>query len=306
MYVYTAYNLCIHSEIPLPELVVSQGSPDIIVRFEKLESIPQETIDKGYRFGGKVPGFGKLLIQDGQEILLDPVPEMNESILRAYILGPLLAIVLRQRGLLVLHASSVAINNGTVAFLGASGWGKSTLAEAFHYQGYSVLTDDVMAIEIQRNKAIALPSFPQVKLWPEAAASIGHIPEDLPTLHPHTDKLSHYLSDGFCHTPLPLKRIYVLAVGTEHAITRLQPQAAFVELVRHSRAAISLTAQAFVSSHLHQCASLVKKVPICRFQRQRSLAALPELVQLVENDLAQAVGDKTGSRQSLEAYSGSL
>lgn len=306
MYVYTAYNLCIHSEIPLPELVVSQGPPDIIVRLEKLDSIPQETIDQGNRFGGTVEGVGRLLVQGGQEILIDPVLGLDESILRTYVLGPLLSVLLRQRGMLVLHASSIAINDSAVAFMGGSGWGKSTLAQAFHTQGYAILTDDVMGIEMKTAHPIVWPGFPQLKLWPEAAASTGPVPESLPLLHPYTEKRSHYLTGGFCQTPLALKRIYVLAVGTEHAITKLQPQAAFAELVRHSRGVISLTAPEYINSHVHQCASLVKQVPICRFQRQLSLAALPELVQFVEEDLAQDLYQDAGSRHSLEAGSGCL
>lgn len=306
MYVYTAYNLCIHSEIPLPELVVSQGLSDIIVRLEKLDSIPQETIDQGDRFGGKFEGVGRLLVQGGKEILIDPIPGLDESMLRTYVLGPLLSVLLRQRGMLVLHASSIAINGSAVAFMGSSGWGKSTLAQAFHAQGYAILTDDVMGIEMKTAHPIVWPGFPQIKLWPEAAASTGHVPESLPLLHPYTEKRSHYLTGGFCQTPLPLKRIYVLAVGTDHEITKLQPQVAFAELVRHSRGVISLTSPDYVNSHLHQCASIVKHVPIYRFQRQLSLAALPELVQLVEGDIAQAVCHDAGSTHSLETCSGSL
>jgi len=92
----------------------------------------------------------------------------------------------------------------------------------------------------------------------------------------------------------------VLAVGTEHAIAKLEPQTALIELVRHSRGVISLTAPKYVSSHLRQCANLVNQVPICRFQRKPSLEALSELVRLVEEDLAQAVcheADSTCSKR---------
>jgi hypothetical protein len=62
-----------------------------------------------------------------------------------------------------------------------------------------------------------------------------------------------------------------------------------VELVSHSRATDLLTTPDFISSHLRQCASLVKNVSICRLKRKRSLAALPELVKLIEEDIAQTV-----------------
>lgn len=288
MYIYTAYNLGIHSELPLPELIATSSTPDVVVRFGKLDSPEQQKSDGGNYFRGEVAGLGMFLVQGGCEIVIDPVPDVEESILRPIILGPILAILLRQRGLLVLHASSFATKDGAVAFIGESGWGKSTLAAAFHTKGYSVLTDDVMAIQLGAHPLV-LPSFPQVKLWPEAAASMGHAPESLPLLNSQSEKLVHRLMHGFWQTSLPLMRIYVLdrpAENTRHEIVPLQLQESFVELVRHSRAVSLLNAPDFLSDHLRQCANLVKDVPICRLKRQRSLAALPDLVKLVEEDIA--------------------
>lgn len=285
MYVYTAYNLGIQSELPLPELIATESVPDVFVRFGKLASLPQIKNNGGNQFLGEVAEVGMFLVQDGCEIVIDPAPGLDESILRTLILGPILSVLLRQRGLLVLHASSIATNDGAVAFLGGSGWGKSTLAEAFHAQGYSILTDDVMAVQTETDHPIVFPGFPQVKLWPEAAASIGHAPESLPLLHSQTEKLAHRLTRGFLQTPLPLKRIYLLGKGNHHEIVPLQSQEAFLELVRHSHAVSLLNAPDFVSSHLRQCTSVVKDVPIYRLKRQLSLAALPDLVKLVEVDL---------------------
>jgi hypothetical protein len=41
-----------------------------------------------------------------------------------------------------------------------------------------------------------------------------------------------------------------------------------------------------VASHFRQCASLTNQVNICRLTKPSCLAALPELAQLVEEDLA--------------------
>jgi hypothetical protein len=287
MHVYTAYNLGIHSELPLPELIAAESAPDVVVRLGKLDSTAQIGTNGGSHFLGEVAEVGMFLVQGGCEIVVDPAPKVEESILRTLLLGPILSVLLRQRGLLVLHASSFATNNAAVAFIGESGWGKSTLADIFHAKGYSILTDDVMGLQLGTHPFV-LPSFPQVKLWPEAAASIGHAPESLAPLHSQTEKLVHRLTRGFVQTSLPLMRIYVLdrpAENTHHEIVPLQSQAAFVELVRHSRAVSLLNAPEFVSSHFHQCASLVKDVPICRLKRKRSLAALPDLVKLVEEDI---------------------
>src|SRR2546426_9378375 len=44
-------------------------------------------------------------------------------------LGPVLAVLLHQRGRLVLHASGVALDGCAVAFLGGSGWNATARSE---------------------------------------------------------------------------------------------------------------------------------------------------------------------------------
>ena len=52
-----------------------------------------------------------------------------------YLLGPVLAFVLRLRGITCLHASAFCINGHAVALTGHSGAGKSTTAAAFAGRG---------------------------------------------------------------------------------------------------------------------------------------------------------------------------
>ncbi|MBD2454518.1 serine kinase [Nostoc sp. FACHB-87] len=287
MYVYTAYNLGIHSELPLPELIPSDKPADVVIRFGKLNDQQQNFSDGGNYLLARIAQFGMVLLKDGKEIVLDPDPGVDEALTRTFLLGAIICVLLRQRGLLVLHASSVVINGSAVAFMADSGFGKSTLAECFHAHGYSILTDDVLAIQVGEQQPLVIPGFPQIKLWPDAATSFGHVPDSLPLLNSQTIKRVHRLQDGFFQKSVPLKKIYVLAGGTQPEIVPLEPKQSFGELVRHSREMQALTAPEFLKAHFQQCLSVVQQVPICSLQRQRSLAALPELVKLVENDLAE-------------------
>lgn len=282
MYTYRAYNLSIHCEFPLPELLPWEGSADVVVRFGKLDNLDRRSNGGDY-FLGSIEGLGRLLVREGCEIVLDPEPGVEESVLRPVVLGPLFSMLLRQRGFLVLHASSVAIDGVAVAFMTHSGGGKSTMADAFHSQGYSLLTDDVMAIDLSGEQPMVIPSFPQVKLLPDAATAIGHDIDSLPLLHPDSPKFAHQLSNGFLQTPLPLKQLFVLEMGPKLEIVPLSPQESFVEMVRNSRAVALLNAPEFSSNHLQQCTRLFQQVPICALKRQRDLAALPDVVKLVAN-----------------------
>ncbi|MEM9907778.1 MAG: hypothetical protein AAF921_22435 [Cyanobacteria bacterium P01_D01_bin.44] len=282
MNIYKAYDLCIHSEIPLLETMASSGPADVTVRIGKLNDVIPANLDCGHRLLGQMSGSGRFLIRSGREIIIDPQPEATASVLCANILGPAMAVILRQRGLLVLHASAVVINNYAIAFMGGSGWGKSTLANAFHQKGYDILTDDVLAIDVRNNPPLVHPAFPQQKLWSEAAVALGHHASDLSPLHNKTPKLAYVFKSGFCQVLAPLQRIYVLAKGEQHEIVKLTPQSAFAELVRHTRGVSSLISPEFVTQHLNQCTQLIQTTEFCRFTRKPSLDALPELMAMVE------------------------
>ncbi len=297
VFVYSAYNLCIHSELAFPELVsckvtpdTTEQLPDVVIYHRQISNCEAEAANGGNRLLGfmESPQIGRFLVEFGHKIVVEPAPGIAEDILRPCILGPIFAVLLRQRGLLVLHASSVAINGEAVAFLGHSGWGKSTLANAFYNQGYSLLTDDVMAIQVEGIYPMIFPGYPYVRLLPDSAASFGHDFESLAFIHTRAPKRNNHLSQRFPQKPLPLKQIYVLE-NLWHSHNEVKPlhiQEAFVEFVRHSRVTNVLITEDFVSSHLHLCTELLKKVPVSRLRRRRSLAALPDIVKLVEEDLA--------------------
>lgn len=294
MHIYTAYGLCLASEIPLPGLPIATGSPDVVIRLAS--AVDPETAgirDKapspaGYRVLGTLDGVGQFWIEDGCSISVKPAAGVGADQLAPSILGTAMAVILLQRGFLVLHASSVVIGQTAIAFMGGPGWGKSTLAAAFHAQGYSVMTDDVTAIEVTPQTARVIPGFPQFKLWATSARSLGYDPAHLPPLFTGSSKLACSFEAGFQPTPLPLQHIYLLGRGDHHEIQPVPPQTAFVELVRHTRSNALLADITLSASHLQQCSQLLQQVSLRRFVRRPDLADLPQLVGLIEADLAMA------------------
>lgn len=289
---YLAYGLGIHSALPLPELTAAEAAEDVVVRLGRVEHLSSEATGTGtclYATAEEVCLFweavGLFMVRRGREIIVDPAPGVEERVLRLFLLGPALAILLHQRGLLTLHASAVAVGRGAVVFLGGPGWGKSTTAAAFYAKGYGIMADDVVAFNSNgAERPTVLPGFPQLKLWPDVVVSLGDVPEALPRLHPRLEKCAFSVTNGFSGVPLPLSRIYVLAEGDRQAVEPLHPQEAFVELVRHSYCARLLPTTG-ASSHFFQCASFVRDVPVRRLKRSRSLQELPDNVRIVEEDL---------------------
>ena len=224
-------------------------------------------------------------MRGGREIVVDPVPGVEEALLRLVILGPVLGALLQQRGQLVLHGSAVAIADGAVAFLGDKGWGKSTVAAALYSRGYGIVADDITAVDVSTGCPMVQPGFPQLKIWPDTAVSLGDALETLPQLHSQSEKRARRVDRGFPQAPLPLRAIYVLAQGTTPKLEPLAFGKAFLELVRHSYRTELLGANG-ASSHFLQCASITKSTRIRYLRIPRSLSILPDVARLVEEDVA--------------------
>lgn len=299
MYNYLAYGLGIHSALPLPELqTLAAVDADVVIRLGELAKSLPETIGTGsyFHMTAEEAYFSweqvvTFLVRGGNEIIVDPFPGVEERLIRLPLLGTILAVLLHQRGYLVLHASAVAINGGVVAFLGDKGQGKSTMAATLYARGHHLMSDDVVAVDLGDPKSpIVLAGFPQFKLWPEAAAfTLGDNPDLLPQLAAGYEKRARRANDRFSQKSLPLKGIYVLSHGIEPAIKPLGPQEAIVQLITHSyvaRFGKQLLEGIGAFSHLRQCTSLIDSVPIYSLERPRSLELLPAIAQMVEENLA--------------------
>jgi hypothetical protein len=288
---YTAYGLNIRSDLLLPELLSAEGEPDVVIRLGKVDSpLPADEEGLIHATEGKAFLFfrdlGKVLVREGREIIIDLVPGANDSVLRLVILGPGIGAILYQRGQLTLHASAVAVEGEAIAFMAERGWGKSTTAAAMHSRGYWLVSDDIAALRFEDagDVPMMVPGYPQFKLWPEAAALLGDVPEELPRLNPDLEKRGRPVSTAFASAPLPLKRIYLLDQGEVPEIEPLSPQESFSSLLHHTYGRLLFQAVR-TSSHFLQCARVVKSVPIRRLRRPYSLGVLPEVARLIEEDL---------------------
>jgi HPr Serine kinase C-terminal domain len=297
MYFYSAYGLNIHSAIMLPELIVSEPvKADVKILFGKLDQSPLKNNNKNYCFQSTAEGMylfwegvGTFLIRDGKEIIIDAVPDAEEGRIRLFILGAAMGVLLHQRGFLVLHASAVAVNGAAIAFIGDKGWGKSTMAAALHARGHSLISDDVVALDMSnKNQILVLPAFGQLKLWPDAVASLGENPENFPQLVSLFEKRDYRLSQGFLTKTLPLKRIYVLGTNSTVEIQSIPPQEIITHLIRNSyvtRFGNELL-QHNASSHLLQLTQLIEQVSIHRLLRPSELSLLPNIAKLLEEHVA--------------------
>lgn len=294
---FRAFGLRISSDLDLPELASNDdgGSPaDVSVRFGEAAPPPGAVKNEdGHEVAPRAarlafPDVGAFLVSDGREVIVDPEAGVDERTVRLSLLGPVFAVLLHQRGFLVLHASAVAIGERAVAFLGESEWGKSTTAAAFFVAGRPFVADDVAAVSFEGDRAFVTPAFPQSRLWPESVTALGLDPSSLPLVHPAMEKRSLRTDARFRDEPLPLERIYLLAPGEELRVEPVDGHDAFVELVRHSYAASILRESGAQAQHFVQCTKLARIIGFRRLVTPNSLAGVGDIVTEVERDLASA------------------
>ena len=290
LYLSKAYGLFICSEFQLLKdsqpIAKDRGiaDSDLIIRTGQVKEF--EEFGDGFSvIQAEIPDFGKFLMKHGRELIVLPEADRPIEDLRAIILGSALSVILQQRNQLVLHASSVSMNGQAIAFLGNSGWGKSTLVSTLHAQGYDFITDDVLTIDQAFSPPQVNPSYPEVRLRPDTLAVLGKTFElsdsDIQS-HWKEEKL---VENRVAQTPHPLLCLYILGVGESHEIQPIPLQNAFLELSHHSRAIRvinSLEVKGLRAAHFQQCMKLVQNVPMFYLRRRRSLAEMPQVVSLIE------------------------
>ncbi len=293
MHSYVVYGLTVHSEISLPALLPGNGTADVEVRLGSLDEITADLKSRPWRcllrpheahiLWDEIATF---VSRDGCSIVVDPAPDADERSVQLGVMGPAFATLLQQRGFLLLHASAVEIDGVAVAFMGSSGWGKSTMAAALHARGHRLVVDDVVAIRFESGQPEVYPGFPQFKLWPDALDALGADASALPAIDPEMDKRARRISEGFFGVEsLPLGSVYVLGRGDSIEIEQLNARDAFLQLAYHSYG-IQWLHEVSGPAYFVERAELARRLSVRRLRRPRDLQLLPDVVKMVEDDVA--------------------
>ena len=303
MYRYRAYGFTIDADMPLPELQpATDGPADVTIRFAAVgrPEAPPDPQTSAYAVSPDDVRFfwelvGSFRVHAGREILVDPIPNVEQDLLRIPLLGSVLGVLLHQRGRFVLHASAIDIHGQAAIFLGPKGQGKSTTAALLVGRGHPLIADDIVALSLDGSSPIQIvPGFPQMKLFDDAAASaLGDDPEQLPLLASLIPKRARRTPGQFSARPLPPGAIYVLADGPELFVTRITGQEAVCEVIGSSipaRFGSDLLDGPASLTHFQRVMTLVRQVPVYLLQRPRDLAGLSLLGAAIEETLRQPVG----------------
>lgn len=140
----------------------------------------------------------------------DDAPEHTQ---RHLLLDQVLPLIVGDHDHLAVHASVVATDRGAVVLVGASGHGKSSLAARLAQRGHAVLTDDCCVMRKRGSRFEIVPSYPGVRLRPDAIAENWGATEDTTTVAHYSTKLRLDRTHGmpFNDAPVSIGCIYVIA-----------------------------------------------------------------------------------------------
>lgn len=298
MYFYRAFGVDIASEIEIPQFTNAQirqnQFSDVSIVFGAVKNLLPERreTDRATQIGDQEILFfwekiGAFLVRGGSEIIVERDAEAEDALVRLPLVGIALAALLHQRGMLVLHASAVAINDQAVVFVGGKGKGKSTTAAALYERGHKMISDDIAAIRVAADNSLRVaPGFPNFKLAPETAATIfGDDPRLLPAVCSGVEKRYRSAANNFLQKDAPLAAVYALEDGETPEMQRLKPQEAVTTLIAHTylaRYGKQLLQNRHAIENLRLCAKVAVQVPVRRLERPRSLEQLADLARLLE------------------------
>jgi hypothetical protein len=141
-----------------------------------------------YRGGRRSARF---LVRHGETIVFERNPRWQADLFEHHLLYPVMAAVLRQRRLLVLHASCAVGERGAVLVAGEPGAGKSTTVARLVAEGFQLHSDDVSALRVVPQGHIeVLPGIPQLHLHDEAADRLPFETRGLVRHSWHRDKMA--------------------------------------------------------------------------------------------------------------------
>lgn len=293
---YSIYGLQIASELRLAELLPGEGPTDVVIRRGRVPNELPDAKKRGVLYEAApgrlrlaIRGIARYLVSDGKEIVVEVEPEADEADVRVFLFGSAMGALLLQRGILPLHASAIEYDGGCVVFAGPSGHGKSTLAAAFHREGYRVLADDVLAVTVANGEAPqAYAAEPELKLWGDALEELDIDPDGLPKVRPGIEKSRLPTGQAADGGSLPISHVYVLANTNEDRLelTPIEGMEKLGVLTRHTYRSHFLDGLGGKADHFRVCVALSRHAEVARATRPRAGFKIDELVRLLESDFS--------------------
>ena len=275
-FTYSVFGLSLRSNIPIPELIHADTPlSDPVVSMHMATSptareVPDEpktlTYTSAYTDPTGQPALriwkvadGRFLYlayydgtqfwmnREGTELWAQWPDSLTIEDAATYLLGPVLGLLLRLRGVTCLHASAVSFGDRAIAFVGSEGAGKSTTAAMLAQKDCAVISDDVVALTERQGAFYVYPAYPYLCLWSDSVTIVYGPEKKLPSFSASWDKRLLSLAGNhlkFEAQPLPMGAIFVFGERSPLA------NAPLIESMTPKESLLSLVANSFATNLL--------------------------------------------------------
>lgn len=291
---YRAFGLVVMSDIPLGGVIAIEPAPPSITVVRSASSSPVELGADHFSFSADHQVLcwsrvGRFEICGLDRIEYCLCEGTDPSLASFPILGPVFGLLLHLRGLLVLHASALLLETGSMILLGDKGAGKSTTAAAMMAAGMKLLSDDLAVIGLGSSGVFTLfPAFPQIKLTENSLAGLEQSVFGLPPA-PHSliGKVVLPVPGNFSETPARVVGAALLGRGEVASFLPVSAADALGAILKFSYASrFNLTGlpHAIAAAHLRLCAKFVADVRVGTLTVPSSIASLGFAADLLQRE----------------------
>lgn len=179
------------------------------------------------------------------------------------ILGPLLGLLLRRAGRLVLHGNVVSRPSGATCLLGATGAGKTTLTAELVTAGWRFMSDDLCVLGIKDGRWIAFAGPARLKV------RTGQPLKRVDTVAGN-------------QTTALLERIVVVEPGIPVRMAPLSGPPAVLSLITHAHMPRSLDVSGLAADHVRRAGDLASANQMAALRRGQNLSDLPTAIDLLQ------------------------
>jgi hypothetical protein len=132
------------------------------------------------------------------------------------------------------------------------------------------------------------PGIPQIKLWADAANSLGFQVEELSRTRRGIDKYSVFVRDRFSADAQPIDRVYVLDVhsGEDIEVDTVEGKDRFEAIRQHSRNPRALTGLGVRRTLFATSAALAARTPMQRITRPLGRECIDQIADIVLREIA--------------------
>ena len=305
-YFYRVYGLNVKSEILVPELTIlkddRRNNIDVNICYKSMDADIKMMMFQGEKSNYEkqkmwfhIPNLATYCISNGNEVNIELCENADMQLVKVYILGSVMGLVLLQRNMVAIHGGSIVINNKGYIFTGDKGAGKSTITTALRQKGYKFVSDDVASIKDSKISEI-YPGFGYQKLCHDTMLKLGYNPDEFKPFR--SDMSIKYIVpalDSFVDENVECSAIFELI---ESDVDKVEIKEVFGKekldrvIKNIFRIEMLMYAGGMPPEYFAKCLSFVKNIKYYKMLRPKGKFTVNEQINIIEDIIFDKVEDK--------------